>query len=305
MRRTLPVILTFLLFSLGIFVLLYPLIGEWYSSLAQSMVIEHYGNSLSEMDDAAFTTLREAARRYNEGLRGAVVLTDPFDADASAARSWEYEALLDISGRGVMGSVRIPKIGVTLPIYHGTAPEALERGAGHLENSSLPVGGTGTHTVLSAHSGLPGSVLFTDLEALVEGDLFFLDVLDETLAYRVDRIAVVDPDDISGLLIDNAEDYATLVTCTPYGINSHRLQVRGTRTPYEETAVEHAAIPQEPERGNPWLFPYLSAGLLLAAVLWARRKRKRKDRRAPPSAQRPDTQNRFPGSRGAPGRGGN
>lgn len=305
MRRMLPVLLTLLLITLGLCALLYPLAGEWYSSRTQSRVIEQYGNALREMDNEAFTALREAAQRYNEGLRGAVVLTDPFDTDAAAARSEEYAALLDVSGAGVMGSVRIPKIGVTLPIYHGTAPKVLEKGAGHLESTSLPIGGTGTHTVLSAHSGLPGSVLFTNLETLAEGDLFFLDVLEETMAYRVDRIVVVVPDDVSGLLIDNAADYATLVTCTPYGINSHRLLVRGTRTEYAETREERAAPVPEPAAGSAWLRPYLAAGTVLVLLLaLGAGIRAGKIRRARKVARRTNRQNQSPRSRGAPGQGG-
>ena len=164
-----------------------------------------------------------------------------------------------------MGTIRIPKINVTLPIYHGTANETLEKGAGHLENTSLPIGGTGTHAVLSAHSGLPTAALFTDLEKLAEGDLFFLDVLDETLAYRVDQVKVVEPEDTSDLLIDTNADYVTLVTCTPYGINSHRLLVRGVRTEYVETLETEAQTEQT--SGSPWNKPYTVAGIILILLL--------------------------------------
>ena len=265
MRRKIPIILIFLLFAVGVIILLYPLISEWHNSRAQTTVIENYNHAAAGLSETEYENLREAAREYNEGLLGSVVLTDPFDASAAKKLSEEYESLLNISGDSVMGTIRIPKINVTLPIYHGTANETLEKGAGHLENTSLPIGGTGTHVVLSAHSGLPTAALFTDLEKLAEGDLFFLDVLDETLAYRVDQVKIVEPEDTSDLLIDSAQDYVTLVTCTPYGINSHRLLVRGVRTEYVETLEQEAQTEQAP--GNPWNKPYTVAGIILLLLL--------------------------------------
>ena len=265
MRRKVPIILIFLLFAVGVVILLYPLISEWHNSRAQTTVIENYNHAAAGLSETEYENLREAAREYNEGLLGSVVLTDPFDASAAKMASEEYESLLNISGDSVMGTIRIPKIHVTLPIYHGTANETLEKGAGHLENTSLPIGGTGTHAVLSAHSGLPTAALFTDLEKLAEGDLFFLDVLDETLAYRVDQVKVVEPEDTSDLLIDTNADYVTLVTCTPYGINSHRLLVRGVRTEYEETLEQEAQTEQTP--GSPWNKPYTAAGIILILLL--------------------------------------
>jgi len=163
MRRKIPIILIFLLFAVGVIILLYPLISEWHNSRAQTTVIENYNHAAAGLSETEYENLREAAREYNEGLLGSVVLTDPFDASAAKMASEEYESLLNISGDSVMGTIRIPKINVTLPIYHGTANETLEKGAGHLENTSLPIGGTGTHAVLSAHSGLPTAALFTDL----------------------------------------------------------------------------------------------------------------------------------------------
>jgi len=265
MRRKVPIILILLLFAVGVVILLYPLISEWHNSRAQTTVIENYNHAAAGLSETEYENLREAAREYNEGLLGSVVLTDPFDASAAKMASEEYEALLNISGDSVMGTIRIPKINVTLPIYHGTANETLEKGAGHLENTSLPIGGMGTHAVLSAHSGLPTAALFTDLEKLAEGDLFFLDVLDETLAYRVDQVKVVEPENTSDLLIDSGEDYVTLVTCTPYGINSHRLLVRGVRTEYVETLEQEAQIEQTP--GSPWNRPYTVAGMILILLL--------------------------------------
>jgi len=282
MRQKAPIILILLLFAVGVGTLSYPLVSEWYNGRAQTTVIENYGSALQELDEEKYTALREVAREYNESLFGNVILTDPFDESAAAKSSEKYEALLDINGDGMMGIVRIPKISVKLPVHHGTSHEVLEKGAGHLENTSLPIGGAGTHAVLSAHSGLPTSALFTDLTKLTEGDLFFLDVLDETLAYRVDKVEVVEPADVSGLRIDPAEDYVTLITCTPYGINSHRLLVRGVRTEYEETLEAEAAEAKQ----IVWNWPYIIAGLvfLLLMVLFIiilLLKKKKTDRKSP------------------------
>jgi len=265
MRRKVPIILIFLLFAAGVIILLYPLASEWYNGRAQTTVIENYNYAVIGLNPDEAGAMREAARAYNEGLLGSVVLTDPFDAGAAKMASEEYEALLNLGGDCVMGTIRIPKIGVELPIYHGTATETLEKGAGHLENTSLPIGGTGTHAVLSAHSGLPAAALFTELTKLAGGDLFFLDVLDETLAYRVDQVKVVEPEDTSDLWIDTNADYVTLVTCTPYGINSHRLLVRGIRTEYVETLEQEAQAEQTP--GSPWNRPYTAAGMILILLL--------------------------------------
>ena len=265
MRRKVPIIVIFLLFAAGVVILLYPLISEWHNSRAQTTVIENYNHAVIGLNPDEAGAMREAARAYNKGLLGSVVLTDPFDAGAAETASEEYEALLNLSGDGVMGTIRIPKIGVTLPIYHGTATETLEKGAGHLENTSLPIGGTGTHAVLSAHSGLPAAALFTELTKLAEGDLFFLDVLDEMLAYRVDQVKVVEPEDTSDLWIGTNADHVTLVTCTPYGINSHRLLVRGIRTEYVETLEQEAQAEQTP--GSPWNKLYTVAGIILILLL--------------------------------------
>lgn len=266
MRRNAPIIIILLLFNAGLGILLYPLASEWYNGHAQATVIENYGNAVQEEDEKEFASLKEVAREYNEGLLGNIVLTDPFDENAEAKASEEYKSLLNINEDSVMGAVRIPKIDVRLPVYHGTSHEVLEKGVGHLENTSLPIGGTGTHAVLSAHSGLPAAALFTDLTKLTEDDLFFLDVLDETLAYRVNQIKVVEPEDTSDLLIDSGRDYVTFVTCTPYGINSHRLLVRGVRTEYEETLEEEAAQ-AEKTTWSPWNRPYIAAGLVFTLLL--------------------------------------
>lgn len=280
MRRKASVILTLLLVVIGILALIYPLISNWLSSQAQIGIIENYNEAVSGTRNEDLAAQREAAREYNEGLMGTVVLTDPFDEEANAGVTSEYETLLNINGDGIMGAVRIPKIDVRLPIYHGTSADVLKKGAGHLENTSLPVGGTGTHAVISTHTGYPTAVLFTELIQMEEGDLFFMDVLGEILAYRVDQIKVVDPSDTSDLLIDSQKDYVTLVTCTPYGINSHRLLVRGIRTDYvegleNEASQVHAAM-------SAWNWPYIVASCVFVLILGLyiiyqyRRKKKRR-----------------------------
>jgi len=265
MRRKLPAVLILLLFVTGLCVFLYPMVSDWAGSRSQTKVVEVYDNAMKEVVSEELEAMRTAAEAYNRGLRGNVILTDPFDASLAVEASGEYEALLNIRGDGVMGYVRIPKIDVLLPLYHGTSPQVLEKGAGHLENTSLPIGGTGTHAVISAHTGLPTATMFTDLVQVVEGDLFFLEVLGETLAYRVDQILVVDPEDTGELLIHREADYVTLLTCTPYGINSHRLLVRGVRTQYEEVLEEEAVQEKAKTTGRNW--PYITAGLLFVLIL--------------------------------------
>lgn len=280
MRKKIPVLVIILLFVIGICALLYPLVSEWSNNKSQTAAVENYDHAVVGMNAEALDALREEARAYNGGLLGSVVLTDPFDADIEVRDAEAYNALLNLNGDGVMGSIRIPGIGVRLPIYHGTSYEVLEKGAGHLENTSLPIGGTGTHAVISAHSGLPAAALFTDLGQLARGDLFFVEVLGETLAYRVDQVKTVEPEDVSDLPIDSGEDYVTLVTCTPYGINSHRLLVRGVRTDYEET-LEIEAAGTEQTVWNPWSRPYIAAGIVflllvvlyVGFILWRRRKK--------------------------------
>lgn len=281
LSRKIPPLLIGLLFVVGIAILVYPLASEWQTAHNQTIVIENYNSAIRELEEEEIEVLRKAAFEYNEGLLGTVVLTDPFDASISEKKSEWYESLLNVEGSGVMGVVRIPRIGVKLPIYHGTSSQVLERGAGHLENTSLPVGGIGSHSVISAHNGLPQARLFTNLETMQESDIFFVEVLGETLAYKVNQVKVVEPEDTSNLLIDTSKDYLTLVTCTPYGVNSHRLLVRGERTDYTESLEELASI----QEGAEFVLarPYVVAGLVvtLLIVLYAmRRMRKRRSSNA-------------------------
>lgn len=235
-KKLTGVVLPALLFLAGLAVLLYPSFSDLWNQRRQESMIGTYVETVAQLTKEDHSALRQAAQEYNAGLDG--TFHDAFIADR-IGQDDPYWSLLDPDGSGVMGYIEIPKISVRLPVYHGTGEDALQRGIGHLAGTSLPVGGAGTHCVLSGHRGLPTALLFTDLDRLISGDRFYLHVLDETLAYEVDRIAVVEPTEVSDLLPESGADYVTLVTCTPYGVNTHRLLVRGHRVPYvpEETPV--------------------------------------------------------------------
>ena len=213
-----------LLLLAGVSLLLYPSLSDYWNSMHQTRAIASYAETVSQLDTAQYDEMWKAAQDYNRSLaqrETAFALTD----EQKAA----YESLLDVSGLGVMGYIEIPEIDCSLPIYHGTEESVLQVAVGHLEWSSLPVGGEGTHCVLSGHRGLPSAKLFTNLDKLAVGDTFLLRVLDEVLTYEVDQILIVGPEQVDALGIVPGEDYCTLVTCTPYGINTHRLLVRGHR----------------------------------------------------------------------------
>lgn len=213
-----------LLLLAGVSLLLYPSLSDYWNSMHQTRAIASYAETVSQLDTAQYDEMWKAAQDYNRSLaqrETAFALTD----EQKAA----YESLLDVSGLGVMGYIEIPEIDCSLPIYHGTEESVLQVAVGHLEWSNLPVGGEGTHCVLSGHRGLPSAKLFTNLDKLAVGDTFLLRVLDEVLTYEVDQILIVEPEQVDALGIVPGEDYCTLVTCTPYGINTHRLLVRGHR----------------------------------------------------------------------------
>lgn len=213
-----------LILLVGLSLLLYPTASDYWNSLHQSRAIAAYAEEVANLDQNQYDEIWAAAERYNASL------TDRGNAySLSDAQKEEYEQLLDLSGLGVMGYIEIPKIDCSLPIYHGTDESVLQIAVGHLEWSSLPVGGTSTHCVISGHRGLPSAKLFTNLDKLETGDIFMLRVLDEVLTYEVDQILIVEPQETAALRIVEGEDYCTLVTCTPYGINTHRLLVRGHR----------------------------------------------------------------------------
>lgn len=271
MKKSVRVIITVFVVAIGICLAVYPFVSNYFYELRQNEVITDYVTDVENQGDRAVETEKEKVIEYNKSLLNAnVVLTDPFDPEAiKNAQAEPYNSLLNLNGDGVMGYLYIPSIDVRLSIYHGTSAEVLESGVGHLEYTSLPMGGEGTHTVLSAHTGLPGKKLFTDLELLEEGDIFYIYVLDEVLAYQVDQITVTVPDDVSELGIYNDKDYVTLITCTPYGVNSHRLLVRGERIPYEE-AETAASQNIERKSGSQWMRQYfygVVAGLIIFLVL--------------------------------------
>ncbi len=233
-----------LLFLTGLSLLLYPLLSNEWNNYRQSRLISTYDSVISEKTEAGeinYDNEWEQANSYNEALLP-YILPDSFAAaQINQEEDEEYLSCLNLTGDGMMGYVQIPKINIKIPIYHTTDESVLQVAAGHLEGSSLPVGGKGTHTVISAHRGLPSAALFTDLDRLSEGDHFLLYILDDTLCYEVDQISVVEPEDTKSLMADDNQDLATLLTCTPYGVNSHRLLVRGHRVPYEEVKDEAVA----------------------------------------------------------------
>ena len=233
MKKNVVRIILIVGFCIGLIISLYPLISNIYSRRNQIQVINDYTEDIKEIDTKQIAKELELANAYNRKLNQTIVLTDPFDPSAIDMADDVYYDILNYTDDGVMAYINIPKIDVNLPIYHGTDSEHMLKGVGHLVGTSFPVGGIDTHAVLSAHSGLSTAELFTNLADLKKDDLFYIHVLDDVLAYEVDKINVVKPDETNDLKIVPGQDYVTLVTCTPYGINSHRLLVRGHRVEYD------------------------------------------------------------------------
>ena len=243
-KSRITTILLILIFLAGASLLLYPTVSDYWNSLHQSRAIAEYSKKVAEMKQEDYSQLLAAAQEYNRSL-----LEKEDRYKMSDEERAEYESLLDISGNGIMGYIEIPGIRVSLPLYHGTSEAVLQVAAGHIEGSSLPVGGKGTHCAISGHRGLPSAKLFTDLDKMKEGDTFSLKVLNETLTYQVDQILVVEPYDMDSLEIDPEQDYCTLVTCTPYGINTHRLLIRGHRIETQESGQESRQAQETMETG--------------------------------------------------------
>lgn len=238
MKKKLNIIVVTVLFLAGLSLLLYPFVANQWNSYRQSKLISGYQQDVeSKKEEIDFEAEWEKARAYNDQLMP-MILPDSFAIAEASSRDEAYMACLNINGDEIMGIVEIPKIDVELPIYHTTDEKVLEIGAGHLEGSSLPVGGENTHAVISAHRGLPSATLFTDLDKMEKGDHFLLHILDDTICYEVDRIDVVEPEETALLGVEQGKDLVTLLTCTPYGVNSHRLLVRGYRVPYDPSAVK-------------------------------------------------------------------
>ena len=220
------------MFLLALGITLYPLISNWYNERHQSEIHTQYEEIMEQIDDTELLEARAAAADYNATLVPGTQSGDSFCQEAIREAAENYDSLLNMAGDGIMGYVQIPMIRVDLPIYHGTETETLDVGIGHLLGTSLPVGGESTHSVLTAHSGMATQKLFSDLDQLEHGDVFYLQILGETLAYQVDAINTVLPHDTTHLGITEGADHCTLVTCTPFGVNTHRLLVRGSRIPY-------------------------------------------------------------------------
>ncbi|MCD8052128.1 MAG: class C sortase [Clostridiales bacterium] len=257
-------ILLVVVLLVGLAILAYPSVSNWWNERVTSRAVAVYDETVAAMSEADYTAWYEAAAAYNEklaeiGSSSAISNTDLIDED--------YWDLLDITGTGIMGYITIDKIDVELPIYHGTSAGVLSVGAGHLEGSSLPVGGESTHSVISAHRGLPSALLFTNLDQLEVGDTFYLTVLDQVYTYEVDQITIVLPDEIENLYIEDGQDYCTLMTCTPYGINTHRLLVRGVRTTNEDNV--HIRVTAEAYEVDTILVAAaLAVPLLLILLAW-------------------------------------
>ena len=263
MKKALHVWLPGILVLAGLIIAAYPFISNYLYERRQQDVITSY--ETHQKTDTEKNEELENAKEYNKSLAAAnVTVTDPFDPEGLSGFSRkEYETLLNVNEEGMMGYLEIPVIDVRLGIYHGTGEKVLKNGVGHLKNTSLPIGGEGTHAVLSAHAGLPEKKLFTDLELMKEGDVFYLHVFGETLAYATDRITVIEPHNTEALRIQEGKDYVTLVTCTPYGINSHRLLVRGKRIPFVEKEADKEI---EKRKGSQWMRQYLygaAAGIFI------------------------------------------
>ena len=289
-RRYLQIILAAVLFLLALGLTLYPVVSNYYNQRHQSQIQTAYREVLEQTDTAELKRIREQAAAYNAAITpGAAEEADTQESIVAASEN--YVNQLNLGGTGIMGYVVIPKIDVDLPIYHGTGTDSLNRGTGHLLGSSLPVGGEGTHTIITGHSGMASQKMFTDLEQLQEGDVFYLHVLDEVLAYQVVAIHTVLPHDTTFLGIVPGQDFCTLVTCTPTGVNTHRLLVRGTRISYEPSIEAQNAEPEhEVVTSSHWEDQYwfgirlgvmamVSIVLLVNVVLFIRKKRSKPPRR--------------------------
>lgn len=263
-----------IIFLAGLSLLLYPFVSNQWNNYRQKQLLSGYEQVVSEKEAAEgidYDAERKKAEDYNEALLPCV-LPDSFALAESSGVDPVYMNTLNIAGDEMMGSVEIPKINIKIPIYHTTEEDVLNKGAGHLEGSSLPVGGANTHAVISAHRGLPSASLFTDLDQLKEGDHFLIHVLNETLCYEVDKISVVKPEDTSALAVEDGQDLVTLLTCTPYGVNTERLLVRGHRVPYveEEVKEEKTVLSGSSLHTNYllWVFVGLSVTALFIFVLY-------------------------------------
>ena len=274
MKKRLSTVILILVFLTGLSLLLYPTVSDYWNSFHQSRAIATYAGEVAALDDDAYDELWAAAETYNQRLarRGNPLMQSEEDLA-------EYEALLNIAGTGVMGYIEIPELKVSLPVYHGVDEGVLQIAVGHIPGTSLPTGGKGTHSVLSGHRGLPSAKLFTNLDQLREGDIFMLRILDETLTYEVDQILIVEPHEVAALAIDPDQDYCTLVTCTPYGINTHRLLVRGNRIENQADAASIRVTADAMQIEPVIVAPVVAAPMLLCLMLWVLLRNPKKKKR--------------------------
>ena len=262
MKNNRSTILLILILLIGLSLMLYPTFADWWNSFHSSRSIANYVEQVANIDDAQYEELWDAARDYNQSL-----LHRPNDFLLSDEQQEIYKSLLDFGGNGIMGYIEIPMIDVMLPIYHGTKESVLQIAVGHLDWTSLPVGGAGSHCVVSGHRGLPSARLFTDLDKLKVGDVFMLHVLNEILTYEIDQILIVEPQDTDPLLIEPGKDLCTMITCTPYGINSHRMLVRGHRIESQEEA-KVIRITADAVRIEPLMVaPFVAVPILLVLLI--------------------------------------
>ena len=262
MKNNRSTILLILILLIGLSLMLYPTFADWWNSFHSSRAIASYVEQVANIDDAQYEELWDAAWDYNQSL-----LHRPNDFLLSDEQQEIYKSLLDFGGNGIMGYIEIPMIDVMLPIYHGTKESVLQIAVGHLDWTSLPVGGAGSHCVVSGHRGLPSARLFTDLDKLKVGDVFMLHVLNEILTYEIDQILIVEPQDTDPLLIEPGKDLCTMVTCTPYGINSHRMLVRGHRIESQEEA-QVIRITADAVRIEPLMVaPFVAVPILLVLLI--------------------------------------
>ena len=260
-KRRLTTAALILIFLLGLALLLYPSLSNWYNTRYASRVISTYQDNVSELDEQSYAQILLSAKEYNDANQsfGEFTLSPEQEAD--------YLAQLDISGTGIMGYLEIPKLNVSLPIYHGSSEGVLQVAIGHLEWSDLPVGGSDTHCVLTGHRGLPNARLFTDLPDMELGDVFYIQVLDEVLTYEVDQILTVLPNEVEEIMPEEGQDYCTLLTCTPYGINTHRLLVRGHRVANEEAARTITVTADAVRVESLVIAPFIALPILLVLLL--------------------------------------
>lgn len=272
MKRKLAIFGIILIFIAGVGVMSYPLVSSVINNIDSRNHVEEYTKTTKQMSSEETLEMFEQAEEYNHSLTNNVIITDPFDKEAYEKIGANYEKTLNVDGNGLVGYIDIPKINVYLPIYHGTTEDILAKGAGHLQNTSLPIGGESTHSVISAHTAYPGETFFDYLTDMGEGDEFFVHVLDRVLKYEVDSIKVVLPEETDDLRIVKGEDYVTLLTCTPYSVNTHRLLVRGKRVEYDDskyitTGASAASFGDDGIFFLGYKIPYLAAALIIVGFI--------------------------------------